>query len=255
MSKNVIFPDTAEYDQKDADGIRAVINKPLSAAGLTAVPIGSAHTPVPGNLSGDLDLQVELADIIKVFNAQLDPANKKDTIESAGRRALEAYLQDLGYMTKRAGVNVFVRVPYQGKFYQVDLECIYNVAKVSRYHQHDIPAGSPYKGVNKQLMLAALAKSKGFLYSAWEGLFARTPDNKKGELVADDWNDIAKVLLGQQAKGTDMDSVEAIMKALPKDQADALLAHVKQDKNWTERPQAIPVGTNEWFRHLMDKIL
>jgi hypothetical protein len=252
MSKNVIFPDTTEYDQKYADGIRTVINKPLADIGLVAVPIGSAHKPVAGNRSGDLDLQVELADIIKQFNVQPDPKIKKDTVESAGRRALEAYLQSLGYMTKRAGVNVFVRVPFQGNFYQVDLEAIYNVAKVSRYHQHDIPAGSPYKGVNKQLMLSTLAKSKGYLYSAWEGLYARTPDNKKGELVADDWDDMAKVLIGPAATGKDMDSVEAIMKALPADQAQALMAHVKQDKNWAEKP---PVGTNEWFRNVLDRIL
>lgn len=252
MSKNVIFPDTEEFDQKDTEGIKAVINKPLADIGLGAVAIGSGHKPVAGNRSGDLDLQIELADIIKQFNVQPDPKIKKDTVESGARRALEAYLQSLGYMTKRAGINVFVRVPYQGKFYQVDLECVYKVAKVSRYHQHNIPAGSPYKGVNKQLMMAVLAKSKGYVYSAWEGLYARTPDNKKGELVADDWDDIAKILIGPSATGNDLDSVEAIMKALPQGQAQELMAYVKQDKNWSEKP---PVGTNEWFRNVLDRIL
>ena len=238
MSKNVIFADTEEFDQKDAAGISAVINKTLNQMGLTAVPIGSAHTPIPGNRSSDLDLQVELADIINKFNVNPDPDIKKDTVESAARRALATKLQEIGYETKRAGVNVFVRTPYQGKHYQVDLECIYKVAKVSRYHQHNIPQGSPYKGVGKQLMLVVLAKQQGYVYSAWEGLFARTPDNKKGELVADDWDDIAKTLLGPSATGASLDSVEAIMNSLPAAQAQELLAQVKQDKNWAERPVA-----------------
>jgi hypothetical protein len=88
-------------------------------------------------------------------------------------------------------------------------------------------------------MLAQLAKSKGYMYSAWQGLFARTPENKKGELVADDWDDIARVLIGPDATGDNIDSVEAIMASLPEDQAQALLAHVKQDKNWAERTPKI----------------
>jgi hypothetical protein len=84
-------------------------------------------------------------------------------------------------------------------------------------------------------MLAQLAKRKGYMYSAWQGLFARTPEGKKGELVADEWDDIARVLLGPDATGDNIDSVEAIMASLPEDEAQDLLAHVKQDKNWAER--------------------
>jgi len=129
------------------------------------------------------------------------------------------------------------------------------VAKVSRYHQHKIPKGSVYKGVGKQLMLAQLAKRKGYMYSAWQGLFARTPEGKKGELVADDWDDIAKTLIGPEATGDNIDSVEAIMSSLPPDEAQDLLAYVKQDKNWVERTPKQPVGTNEWFRNMINKVL
>jgi hypothetical protein len=100
-------------------------------------------------------------------------------------------------------------------------------------------------------MLATLAKQKGYVYSAWEGLFVRTSDNKKGELVADDWDEIAEKLVGVK-DGNAIDSVEAIMKTLPPDQGRALLAIVKQDKNWVERPQPARVGTNEWFRRMLD---
>jgi len=245
MSKNVIFPDTKEFDQKLAPEMKAKMDNILNPLGLNSVAIGSAHTPTPGEMSGDMDLQVDLDEVKVKFKTDDD---------KAARKALAAFVQDRGFQVRQAGVNVFVRLPVGDEFYQVDLETIPNVAKVSRYHQHKIPKGSTYKGVGKQLMLAQLAKSKGYMYSAWQGLFARTPDNKKGELVADDWDDIAKVLLGPNATGDNIDSVEAIMSSLPDDQAQALLAHVKQDKNWAEKTPKHPVGTNEWFRNFMNRL-
>jgi hypothetical protein len=230
MSKNVIFPDTKEFDQKLAPEMKAKMDAILNPLGLNSVAIGSAHTPTPGEMSGDMDLQVDLDEVKAKFKTDDD---------KAARKALAMFVQDRGLQVRQAGVNVFVRLPVGDEFYQVDLETIPNVAKVSRYHQHKIPKGSTYKGVGKQLMLAQLAKSKGYMYSAWQGLFARTPENKKGELVADDWDDIARVLIGPDATGDNIDSVEAIMSSLPPDQAQALLAHVKQDKNWAERTPKI----------------
>jgi hypothetical protein len=230
MSKNVIFPDTKEFDQKLAPEMKAKMDAILNPLGLNSVAIGSAHTPTPGEMSGDMDLQVDLDEVKAKF--------KTDDDKSA-RKALAMFVQDRGFQVRQAGVNVFVRLPVGDEFYQVDLETIPNVAKVSRYHQHKIPKGSTYKGVGKQLMLAQLAKSKGYMYSAWQGLFARTPENKKGELVADEWDDIARVLIGPDATGDNIDSVEAIMASLPEEQAQALLAHVKQDKNWAERTPKI----------------
>ena len=102
-----------------------------------------------------------------------------------------------------------------------------------------------------------LAKQKGYVYSAWEGLYNRTPDNKKGELVTDDWDEIAQALVGVP-NGTAIDSVEAIVSSLPAQQGQALLAQAQQDKNWVQRtpvpqvPSTPPV--NEWFRNILSKI-
>ena len=230
MSKNVIFPDTKEFDQKLAPEMKAKMDNILNPLGLNSVAIGSAHTPTPGEMSGDMDLQVDLDEVKAKFKTDDD---------KAARKALAMFVQDRGFQVRQAGVNVFVRLPVGDEFYQVDLETIPNVAKVSRYHQHKIPKGSIYKGVGKQLMLAQLAKSKGYMYSAWQGLFARTAEGKKGELVADEWDDIARTLIGPNATGDNIDSVEAIMASLPEEQAQALLAHVKQDKNWAERTPKI----------------
>jgi len=249
-----IFPDTEPFDQKYTDEIKSVVDKALAPAGLVGVKVGSSFKPKSGKFSSDLDLQVELADVIEKLKPKIDPTIKNDKIESAARRALKDYMEKKGFQAVQKGVNVFVRVPLGDKFYQTDLETIYKVAKVSRYHQHDIPDNSPYKGVNKQLMMAILAKQKGYVWSAWEGLFQRTPENKKGPLVADDWDEIAEKLLGTKV-GKNLDSVEAILGALPKDQATALLAKAKEDPNWKEKitQESFHLGSPVWFRYIMGR--
>lgn len=253
-----IFPDTVPFKKKHSDELRAKMNKYLAKLGLTAVGVGSTEDPDkdPEELASDLDNMVDLDDIIKQLNPQPNPADKKDTIEKAARRALSDAIQGMGLQTSQTGVNVFVRMPYGPNAHQVDLECIRKVVKVQRYHQHRIPKGSPYKGVSKQLMIASLAKQKGYVYSAWEGLYARTPENKKGDLVADDWDEIARVLLGPRADGSNLGSVEAIMKSLPADEAQALLAHVQQDKNWVQRtPVPVREDSLVWFKTISQKLV
>ena len=252
-----IFGDTVPFQKKHADELKAKMDKYLAKLGLHSVLVGSNSDPDrdPEDTASDLDTMVDLDSIITALNPELNPADKKDSMDKAGRRALAGALQQMGLQTSQAGVNVFVRLPYGPNAHQVDLECIRKVAKVSHYHQHRIPRGSPYKGVSKQLMIASLAKQKGYVYSAWEGLFARTPENKKGDLVADDWDEIAKTLLGPHANGHSLGSVEAIMKSLPHDEAQALLAHVQQDKNWVQKPH-VPVAENSlvWFKTISQKI-
>jgi hypothetical protein len=126
-------------------------------------------------------------------------------------------------------------VPVNDGFAQVDVMVSANAERVAKFHTHNIPANSPYKGVNKQLIMAILAKTKGYMWSAWQGLFSRTPEGKKGELVTDDMTEIAGLLTGQKNAAV-LGSVESLLAALPKDQADALLAKAKEDPNWKEVP-------------------
>jgi hypothetical protein len=46
------------------------------------------------------------------------------------------------------------------------------------------------------------------------------------------------------------------MKSLPHDQAQALLAHVKQDKNWVEKPSVTHIAENQlnWFKDISLKL-
>lgn len=221
MSKNTIFKDTTPFDQATAEQLKTIIDNNLIMLGVSSVKVGSNK-----QVLNDLDLQLELGKVAKSFGTTDD----KDT-----RVELRSFFEGLGFEAKRNGINVFVRVPLGNSAHQVDLEVIHNVHKIARYHQHKIPDGSPFKGVSKQLLIGAIAKDAGFMYSAWEGLFIRTANNKKGQLYAIDWDDIAEILLGPTATGDDLDSVESILAKLPKDQAQDLLDRCRLDKNWYER--------------------
>lgn len=222
-----VFANATPFDHKDVPAILKVVNGALQGTGITAIPVGSAATPTPGKQSGDMDVIVDERAVLDYFKA-------KDA--KAGRKALNDYIKSKGLETAQSGINVHVNVPVGGEHHQVDIMVSANAEKVAKFHTHAIPANSPYKGVNKQLILAILAKSKGYMWSAWQGLFNRDAAGKKADFVSDDLDVIAKTLFGQQASSKDLGSVEAILAALPKDQADALLARAKEDPNWKEVP-------------------
>jgi hypothetical protein len=221
-----VFPDAEPFDHKDIPEILKTVNDALQGTGIKAIPVGSAATPTPGKKSGDMDVIVDEKAVLDYFKA-------KDA--KTGRKALNDYISSKGLQTAQSGINVHVRVPAAGSFAQVDVMVSANAERVAKFHTHSIPAGSPYKGVNKQLIMAILAKSKGYMWSAWQGLFNRTPEGKKGEFVTDDLDAIAEMLTGKKDSKV-LGSVESILSALPKDQADALLAKAKEDPNWKEVP-------------------
>jgi hypothetical protein len=242
-----VFPDVTPFDHKDVPSILKTVNDALKDIGITAIPVGSAATPKAGKTSGDMDVIVDEKAVIDYFKV-------KDA--KSARKALNDYIASKGLNTAQSGINVHVRVPTGEEFHQVDIMVTPNADKVSKFHTHSIPDYSPYKGVNKQLMMALLAKQKGMMWSAWQGLFSRTPEGKKGEFVSDDLDEIARALLGPNAKAKDLGSVESILAAMPKDQATALLGRAKEDPNWKEIAvkENFRLGTNQWFRFMIDRL-
>ena len=231
----------------------SVVGKPLTATtqkyltplGVKLEVIGSCWKPrydSSGNVvpSNDVDAMVELTTLMEHFGT-------KDS--STTRKAIAAYLEQQGIATRLAGVTVHVKMPMAGKFYQVDIKVVKNASKVAQFHRHDIPQGSPYKGVNKQLVMNALASSQRMLWSPDEGLYARDAAGKKSDLLADDWDSIAQYLLGQGATGKDLGSVESIMAKIPdQKRKEEIMNMARAGHSWQ---QATPTVT-EWFRRALD---
>jgi hypothetical protein len=65
-------------------------------------------------------------------------------------------------------------------------------------------------------------------------LFSRDANGKKADLISSNIDEIAKTLLGPNASGKDIGSVESIVAALGKEKGDALLADLRSDPNWKE---------------------
>ncbi len=239
-----VFANATPFDHKDVPAILKTVNNALAGTGITVIPVGSAATPTPGKQSGDMDVLADEAAVMSYFNA-------KDA--KTARKALSDYIKAKGLETAQTGINVHVNVPVGGEHHQVDIMVTAKAEQVAKFHTHQIPKGSPYKGVNKQLLMAFLAKDKGYMWSAWQGLFSRTPEGKKGEFVTDDLDKIAGILTGR-ADANVLGSVESILAALPQQQAAELLARGKADPNWREVKQESRVGTNEWFRNILNKL-
>lgn len=213
-----IWPET-EHFLPTPDMVKALVsqvNKYVHKAGLPLYLSGSSanEDPNPEHETGDVDLMVDMDQVKQFFKIPNTGNLSKD--DKAAREALEAFLIDAGVETYKAGVTVHIKFPYKGKAYQADIKVVRKAQRVSRFHQHKIPRGSPYKGVHKQMLMNALASSQGLLWSPDEGLYRRDAQGKKADLISDEWDDIAKVLLGNRnATGNDLDSVEAIMNAIP----------------------------------------
>jgi hypothetical protein len=239
-----VFANATAFDHKDVPVILKTVNSALRGTGIEVIPVGSAAAPKHGHQSGDMDVLADEATVMHYFKA-------KDA--KTARKALNDYIKSKGLETAQTGINVHVNVPVGEEHHQVDIMVTANAHKIAKFHTHNIPTGSPYKGVNKQLLMAFLAKDKGYMWSAWQGLFARDQAGKKADFVTDDLAKIAEILTGKSDPSV-LGSVESILATLPQQQAADLLARGKADPNWKEVKQESRVGTNEWFRNILNKL-
>lgn len=218
-----VFQGTSDFDQKDIPAMMAQINPILAKLGIKGHVIGSGATPTAGKMSGDLDVMVDQDVLAQKF--------KIDTPKDI-KIALEKLYQQAGFETAKSGVNVHVKVTLDDTAHQVDLMVVPHAELVSKFHVHDLPKGSPYKGKNKQLAMWWLSKQAGYNWSAFKGLV----DAQTKEVITRDIDEIARMIIGPNATGKDLGSVESIMSALPKETANAMLADLKQNKDWVELP-------------------
>lgn len=237
-----VFQGTSDFDHKYVDEILNTVNKALAGTGIEAIPVGSAATPKPGKRSGDMDVIVDQGAVLNYFDV-------RDA--KVGRKMLNDFIADKGLDTAQSGINVHVRVPVGPESHQVDIMVVDNASTVAQFHTHNIPDNSPYKGKHKQLLMAMLAKDKGMMWSAWQGLFSRNEAGKKGEFVSDNLDEIAKALLDDSATAKDLGSVESILAKVPN--SEELLQRAEQDPNWTS-VKIESADEGNWFRSIMELV-
>jgi hypothetical protein len=231
-------PDILKYAQR------------LMPPGVDLIPVGSAGHKAS---SGDMDLMVDAEQMLKATAT-------KD--EKSARASLKNYVLDRGYSAAQTGINVHIKVPNGDKFAQVDIMLVKNAGSVSKFHQHDYSIeNTPYKGVHKHILLSSMAKNtkspqfpNGLMWSGFQGLFNRGPDGKKAELISQDADEVAVILLGPGASGQDLGSVERILEKLPQGINDPRAQNALSDENWPKQNESVSIGTTDWFRMMMDKL-
>lgn len=225
-----IFDGTVGFDHKMIPGIMKIVNSVLQKVNARAIPIGSGATPTPGKVSGDLDMIVDVNQLRQEYNMPEEP-------DKVIRQKLRQTFNLAGLETAQSGTSVHVKVPMGDHAHQVDIMVVPNAENAAKFHTHSIPQGSRWKGVNKQIALAYLAKKQNMLWSPYQGLFNRDDKGKKADLVTDNIDQVAKTLLGPRATGKDIGSVEQIMTALGDTAGNAMLADLRKDPNWKELEQ------------------
>jgi hypothetical protein len=226
-----IWPDeTEDFDHAIIGDMMKQVNSVVSKTGAKALPIGSGATPTPGKRSGDLDMIVDAGTLLNFFKVKTP---KEARVE------LEKMFQQAGFDTKKTGTSVHVKTKVGGSAQQVDIMVVDNGETAQKFHVHDIPKGSPYKGVHKQILIADLAKNavtdehpEGMKWSAYKGLLDRRDDS----MISSDLDEIAKILLGKNAGAKDLGSVEAMVAASPraKELVDALNANEDPKHPWNK---------------------
>tara|TARA_Y100000389_G_scaffold185457_1_gene204866 strand:+ start:1620 stop:2450 length:831 start_codon:yes stop_codon:yes gene_type:complete len=223
-----IFQGTEPFDHKIIPDMMKQINKVMKTTGAKAMPIGSGATPTPGKISGDLDMIADAGILKKHF--KIDPENKK--ANTMVKVDLENLFKAAGFETRKSGQIVHVKTNIGDTGQQVDIMVVDNGETAQKFHVHDVPKGSPYKGVHKQMMIAALSKETttsehpdGFKWSPYKGLVDRMTD----ELVSSNLDEIAKILLNPKATAKDLGSVESIVAAKP--EAQSIVDGFEQDEN------------------------
>lgn len=192
--------------------------------------------------SGDLDLAVDQ-----------DKINKEQLIAKLSGWLRSKNMDPAEYI-KKSGVSVHFKTPIQGneKNGHVQTDFMFGDPEWMRFSLSGT-VGSNFKGADRHVMLASVAKPQGYKWSFKSGLIDRATD----EVISKDPNKIAELLLGKGATSKDLATVETIHEKI-KNRSDyeQLVQDAKDSfsKIGKELPEHKITGTPVWFRNLMDRI-
>jgi hypothetical protein len=184
--------------------------------------------------SGDLDLGVDKKEI-----------SPNDLISKLSSNGIEK--SDI----KKSGTNVHVKTPIAGDpnngFVQTDFMFNDDV-EFMKFSMKGGEKDGPYKGVHKHLVLSSIAKAQGYKWSYLNGLM----DRSTNKTISKNPDEIAKKIIGDDAKKEDLVSVESIIKAIKnKPQYEEWIAQARQDleKDGLELPK------KEDLKEVLEKLL
>lgn len=199
----------------DTFGFDFVDEDMLGTTGKKSKPDGTFEE----NSSGDIDLNVDIKKL-----------PKETIIQKLVTWCQRQGISDLEIMNKgrtftqgwvaNAGLQVHFRTPIRGDvnngFVQTDFMLTDNPAL-----QRGAKRGGTehYTGADRAVLLSSLARGRGYKFSPTKGV---VDPNNGDAVVADDWDEIAEILLGPGAREADTYTVET------------MIAYVRNDPNFEE---------------------
>jgi hypothetical protein len=194
--------------------------------------------------SGDLDLAVDSNTVAKDALFKL----LSDYVSQHG--------EDPQNWVRKTGTAVHFLTPIAGRgdtgFVQTDFMFLPKPAFSKFILRQD--ANTEFKGATRQVLINSIAKSMGYKLNQLAGI----ADRATNELISDDPNEIAQMLLGNRATAEDLGSVEKILAVLKTDpNRDAKLADFRDHMTRAGTPldENVTYADVHWLARLRDRIV
>jgi hypothetical protein len=186
--------------------------------------------------SGDIDLAVDASKI------------NKDTLITQ-LRASGVPVTDV----KKSGDNVHLRAPIAGQADRGHVQVDFMFSDYPQWQKFIMgaqPSNSQYKGVHRTLLMASIAKALNMKLSYKNGLL----DRATNDIITQDPDELARLLLGTGHDRRQLASVESIIKQIKERPdfeqlvSDAREAFARENM---VLPESRPLpGTGAWFRYM-----
>jgi len=206
-------PVTQRINQTDVKSTLAWLEELVPGLDLQNNTLGSTGIKAT---SGDLDIAVDSGQVTK----EQMVAQLTRWAQSHGFKPEE--------WVRKSGTAVHFRTPINGNpdqgFVQTDFMFLQNVPW-SKFVLGAMPADSKYKGKERNVLMNSIAKSMGYKLNQIAGI----ADRATNEIITDDPDAVAKMLLNRTATRQDLASVETILQALSTDpEREAKLADFRE---------------------------
>ena len=207
------------------------------------VPIKWLGTTGRKDSSGDLDLSVD--------------ANEIDKKEFAAKLKSQFGAENV----KLSGDNVHLKTAIAGDESKGFVQTDFMFSTNPKFQQGSMSGGSGnYRGEHRHIVLSSIARARGIKYSPKSGLL--DPETNEPLPNGDDWNSIAKQLLGQSATVSDIKNVDSIINYIKKlPNYEELIANAREtlgrydiELPKKEAIESYQPGTIGWMRSMIDII-
>ena len=186
--------------------------------------------------SGDLDLGVDANEFTK------------DQMVTRLSQWCASYGFEPEDYVKKTGSIVHFKTPINGRPDLGHVQTDFTFLGKPKWSQFVLSGGigSQYKGRERNVLMNSMAKSLGYKLNQNDGI----QDRATNQLITDDPDQVAKILLNPRATRSDLRNVETIVKALERDpKRDAKLADFRQHMAREGLPFMEQVDTNPYIEY------